>query len=115
MSISSFPRQGVASGNPGPMQGGSVDAPRALAKRSLDDQLTLFGAAAGSLTLVWLLYERVLPFSGVVGFTVLWYIAFVGFFTGLTAMGHPRPIVIDRSGSRCWSPCCSRSCGVGDL
>jgi phosphate transport system permease protein len=96
MSISSPPRRGRSSGIAVSMRGEPPDAPRALAKRSLDDRLTLVGAAAGSLTLVWLLYERVLPFSGVVGFTICWYLAFVGFFTGLTAMAHPRPIVIDR-------------------
>jgi phosphate transport system permease protein len=38
---------------------------------------TVAGAAAGALALVWLLYERVLPFTGVAGFWLSWYIAFL--------------------------------------
>src|SRR5499427_3836115 len=38
---------------------------------------TLEGAAAGALGLVWVLYERVLPFSGVLGFWVSWYGVFL--------------------------------------
>jgi phosphate transport system permease protein len=38
---------------------------------------TVGGAAAGSLALTWLLYERVLPLSGVFGFWVCWYVIFL--------------------------------------
>jgi phosphate transport system permease protein len=38
---------------------------------------TVGGAAAGSLALTWLLYERVLPLSGVLGFWVCWYVIFL--------------------------------------
>jgi phosphate transport system permease protein len=38
---------------------------------------TVTGAAAGSLGLVWLLYERVLPFTGVAGFWICWYVVFM--------------------------------------
>jgi phosphate transport system permease protein len=38
---------------------------------------TVAGAAMGALGLVWVLYERVLPFSGVLGFWVSWYCVFL--------------------------------------
>lgn len=44
---------------------------------------TLAGAAAGALGLVWLLYERILPFSGVLGFWLCWYVAFLGLYWGI--------------------------------
>jgi phosphate transport system permease protein len=45
---------------------------------------------------VWLLYNQILPFSGKLGFVICWYVAFVGIYTGVTAMSQPRPIVVDR-------------------
>ncbi|GAA1970718.1 phosphate ABC transporter permease PstA [Catenulispora subtropica] len=47
------------------------------------DAGSLAGAAAGSLGLVWLLYERILPFSGALGFWVCWYVAFLAFYWGI--------------------------------
>src|SRR5215471_646235 len=38
---------------------------------------TVAGAAGGALGLVWVLYERVLPFSGVLGFWFSWYCVFL--------------------------------------
>ena len=44
---------------------------------------TLAGAAAGALGLVWLLYERILPFAGALGFWMCWYVAFLGLYWGI--------------------------------
>jgi phosphate transport system permease protein len=38
---------------------------------------TVGAAAAGALGLAWVLYERVLPFSGVLGFWLMWYFVFL--------------------------------------
>src|SRR5262245_27631398 len=38
---------------------------------------TFIGAAAAALGLVWLIYERLLPFSGVSGFWLCWYALFL--------------------------------------
>jgi phosphate transport system permease protein len=38
---------------------------------------TFTGAAGAALGLVWLVYERVLPFSGVLGFWLTWYAVFL--------------------------------------
>ncbi|MGW4698353.1 phosphate ABC transporter permease PstA [Kitasatospora cineracea] len=45
-----------------------------------EEVLTLLGAAAGSLALDWLLYERVLPFSGAFGFLLCWYLLFLALY-----------------------------------
>jgi len=47
------------------------------------DAGTLAGAAAGALGLVWLLYERILPFAGALGFWMCWYAAFLGLYWGI--------------------------------
>lgn len=46
-----------------------------------EDVLTLVGALVGSLALNWMLYERILPFSGAPGFLICWYGLFLlGYF-----------------------------------
>ncbi|HEY0869355.1 MAG TPA: hypothetical protein VGD55_03065, partial [Acidothermaceae bacterium] len=62
----------------------------------MDDRLTLAGSAFGSASLVWVLYDQVLPFAGTLGFLICWYIAFLAFYVALTAMSHPGPMVLDR-------------------
>jgi phosphate transport system permease protein len=58
--------------------------------------MSFIGAGVGSLALVWLLYYRVLPFSGLLGFFILWYIVFVAVYGVVTTMAHPRTEVVDR-------------------
>ena len=69
---------------------------RPLHQRSIDDNASLVGSAVGSLALVWLLYERVLPLSGTLGFVVCWFVAFLVIYSAVTSMSYPRPMVIDR-------------------
>lgn len=64
--------------------------------RTKEDLLTVVGSAVGSLATVWLLYTKLLPFDGAIGFVVCWYLAFVIFYAGLTALTAPKHIVIDR-------------------
>jgi len=73
-----------------------VERPRPLHVRSLDDNASLIGSAAGSLALVWVLFERVLPFSGTLGFVLCWFVAFLGIYSAVTAVTYPVPMVIDR-------------------
>lgn len=76
----------------------ALDAPvpRPFQRRTADDTLTLIGAALGSFGLVWLGYTKLLPFSGGLGFIFCWYLAFLAFYAGLTALSHSRPVVVDR-------------------
>ena len=46
----------------------------------------MVGAAAGAAGLVWVLYERVLPFSGVLGFWLCWYAAFLALYAAMAAL-----------------------------
>ncbi|MET3962727.1 phosphate transport system permease protein [Marmoricola sp. OAE513] len=64
--------------------------------RTRDDQLTVVAAAIGSLATLWLLYTKLLPFDGKIGFVVCWYLAFVVFYAGLSALTQPRHVVVDR-------------------
>jgi phosphate transport system permease protein len=72
------------------------DRPRSVRARTPDDWATLVGAAVSSFCLVWLLYTQLLPLAGKLGFVICWYVAFVGVYAGVTALAHPRPVVIDR-------------------
>jgi phosphate transport system permease protein len=61
--------------------------------------LTLFGAAGGALGLTWVLYERVLAFSGVLGFWVTWYVIFLLMYSAMAALQWDRRAVADRVAS----------------
>ncbi len=83
----------------GPSQGdadGRWDRPRAVTERTSDYWLTLAGSLVGSLGLTWLLYEELLPFSGTTGFVISWFVVYVVMFAAVTALVHPRHIVVDR-------------------
>lgn len=80
------------SGDPGP----SADRPRPVVVRTLDDRLALWGSLAGSGAFVWVAYERLLPFSGTVGFILCWYVTFLVLYGAVSALSHPRPVVWDR-------------------
>ncbi|HEV3361452.1 MAG TPA: phosphate ABC transporter permease PstA [Pseudonocardiaceae bacterium] len=68
--------------------------PRAV---TADTVCALLGSAAGALGLTWLLYEAVLPLSGVLGFWLVAYVLFLGFYALVTAMTvGGRQAVVDR-------------------
>jgi phosphate transport system permease protein len=72
---------------------------RSVTTRTADDLWSVVGSAVGSLGLVWVLYEQILPFSGVPGFIVCWWIGYLALYTSVSMMSQPRPIVIDRLAS----------------
>ncbi|HET6271060.1 MAG TPA: phosphate ABC transporter permease PstA [Arthrobacter sp.] len=76
-----------------------VDRPRKLQSRTFDDRASLLGAAAASLAGVWVLYERIFAFSGMLGFVVCWYAAFLLVYAAVSAFSNPRMTVIDRLAS----------------
>ena len=75
------------------------DRPRKLQRRTLDDVASLAGAAIGALALVWVLFERVFAFSGLLGFVVCWYVTFVVLYAWVTGVSNPRTAVVDRVAS----------------
>lgn len=72
------------------------DVPRAIGTRTLDDTMALVGAGTASLATTWLLFYQVLGWRGTLGFLVVWYGLFLGFYAGVTALGSPRTVVFDR-------------------
>ena len=67
-----------------------------IVRVSVAGAATLVGAAAGALGLVWVLYERVLPFSGVLGFWLCWYVAFVLLYAAMAGMQWDRRDVVNK-------------------
>jgi phosphate transport system permease protein len=60
---------------------------------------TMAGAVAASLGLTWILYERVLPFSGVLGFWFCWYVIFLLFYAGMAMIQWNRMEMAERVSS----------------
>ena len=69
---------------------------RRTSPRTMEDIRVLAGAAVASLATTWLLYERMLPLSGTVGFVICWYVVFIVYYAGVVALVAPRHIVADR-------------------
>lgn len=61
-----------------------------------DAVLSVLGAAAASLALVWLVYERLLPLSGGVGFAFCWYVTFLVCYAALAGIQWGRRMLVDR-------------------
>ena len=57
---------------------------------------TLAGAAIGALALDWVLYERVLPFTGVLGFWICWYAGFILLYWVMARQQWDRRLAGDR-------------------
>ncbi|MGW2016269.1 phosphate ABC transporter permease PstA [Streptomyces sp. NPDC001927] len=66
--------------------------------RATDVYATL-GAAAASIALTWLLFARLLPFSGAVGFVLVAYVLFLGLYALLVSFDEDGPAVRDRFAS----------------
>jgi phosphate transport system permease protein len=56
----------------------------------------VIGAAAGALALDWLVYERLVPMTGAIGFWLCWYLMFLGLLAAVSATTLDRVGVVDR-------------------
>ena len=74
----------------------AADAPLRIRSVTAEDLLSLAGAAVGALALDWVLYERVLPFSGALGFWVCWYVLFLVAYTSIASLQWDRLAVRDK-------------------
>lgn len=72
------------------------DVPRRIGGRTADDVASLVGALCAGLALGWLLYERLLPASGLLGLILVSYAAFVVVYTTVSWLGNPGIVVADR-------------------
>ena len=73
------------------------DVPRIIGAKTMDDIASFWGALVGSFALIWIIYTQLLPFTGRVGFVILWFIAFLAMYAGVSAMGNPSQVVLDRT------------------
>ncbi len=75
---------------------GLGESPRPLRGRSTDERMTWLGAALGGFALAFIVYDRLLPFQGVVGFVIVYQLFRLALLGTVTALAYPRPVVIDR-------------------
>jgi phosphate transport system permease protein len=81
---------------PAPAQRAEPEQRLRLRTVTIDAVLSLVAAAGGALALDWLLYQRLLPLSGAVGFWLCWYLLFVLCYAAVAAMQTGRRLVTDR-------------------
>jgi phosphate transport system permease protein len=74
-----------------------ADIPLQIRRVTPEDVFTVVGAAVGSLGLNWVLYERVLPFTGALGFWVCWYLEFVVLYLAAAGLQWNRRVVTDKT------------------
>jgi phosphate transport system permease protein len=67
-----------------------------LRQVTADDVLPLLGSAVGAVGIVWVLYTRVLPLTGALGFWLCWYGVFLVLYAAVTGMRSGRREVADR-------------------
>ncbi|MFE3266542.1 phosphate ABC transporter permease PstA [Streptomyces sp. NPDC059215] len=81
-----------------PSGGGATraDRRRNLSALRATDVYALLGAGAAALALTWLIFERLLPFDGALGFAVIAYGLFVGVYALLVSFDEDGPAVRDR-------------------
>ncbi|HWI43035.1 MAG TPA: phosphate ABC transporter permease PstA [Nocardioides sp.] len=75
---------------------GVVEQVRPTGRRTPEDRMVLLGSLLGSVAATWVFYTQLMPFSGTVGFVLLWFAVFLAFYAGLTALGESREVVVDR-------------------
>lgn len=74
---------------------GAVQERRKTRGMSRESVLNLAGAVVGSLSITMLLFGRLAPFRGRIGFVVVAFVAFVAVHALLVSMTEDRPAVID--------------------
>ena len=94
ITVESRPPRTVLPGN-GPQDRGSQPL-RTLRGMRADDAYTLGGAALSALALTYLIFGRLAPIQGIVGFVVVAFVLFVTSYAFLVSLTEPRPIVVDK-------------------
>jgi phosphate transport system permease protein len=95
------PPEGTASPGDDARDGAATAAgrqPRMMRLHAVPAETVLVPAAAAvaAIALVWYPYENVLPFSGVLGFWLSWYVAFLLLYGGVTGLMSGRRAMVDR-------------------
>ncbi|MFF3380007.1 phosphate ABC transporter permease PstA [Streptomyces sp. NPDC002680] len=69
---------------------------RNLSTLRATDVYAMTGAAAASLAATWVMFDRLLPFNGALGFLVIAYVLFLGLYALLVSFDEDGPAVRDR-------------------
>ncbi|MFD3584097.1 phosphate ABC transporter permease PstA [Streptomyces sp. NPDC058683] len=77
-------------------RGGLTESRRNLSTLRATDVYAMLGAAAASLAVTWLMFDRLLPFNGALGFIVIAYVLFLGLYALLVSFDEDGPAVRDR-------------------
>lgn len=78
---------------PAPLAGPAPERRVLLRRVTADDVLPLAGSAAGAIAMVWVVYTRILPFTGALGFWLCCYGVFLLMYAAVTAMrSGPREV-----------------------
>jgi phosphate transport system permease protein len=81
----------MAGGTPRPKR-----RPRRIRTFTADDWFSLVGSTVSSLALVFIGYEHLLDFSGVLGFLVCWFLVFLAVYATVVSISNPRHVVVER-------------------
>jgi phosphate transport system permease protein len=78
--------------------GSGPDEPekRRLRVVDVEDRACQAGSALAGLSLTWVLYNRILPTEGTLGFIVCWWLSFTAFYVLLTGLRRGRVVLADR-------------------
>jgi phosphate transport system permease protein len=79
-----------------PAPGTPPPARRPVGQISRNDLLTVFGAVLSSCCLTLLVFGRVTPLTGKLGFSVVWFVLFLVVYAVLVSLLDNRPAVVDR-------------------
>lgn len=74
----------------------SPPQPRPLHLIRLPDVVSIAGALAAGLASAGLMWQEISPFSGIIGFVVVWWVLFVLYYTVLVSFDENRMTVRDR-------------------
>lgn len=69
---------------------------RRLRVVDVEDRASLIGSALAGLSLTWVLYDRILPTEGTLGFIVCWWLSFTAFYLLLTGLRRGQVVLADR-------------------
>jgi phosphate transport system permease protein len=70
--------------------------PRRIRALTTEDVIALVGSLAASLALVFVGYLHILDFSGLIGFLICWYAAFMIIYAVVLSVTNPRFVVLER-------------------
>ncbi|MFJ5640296.1 phosphate ABC transporter permease PstA [Streptomyces sp. NPDC093223] len=75
---------------------GLTESRRNLSTLRATDVYAMLGAAAAALAITWVMFDRLLPFNGALGFVVIAYALFLGLYALLVSFDEDGPAVRDR-------------------